>query len=94
MTGFTARERAMRASGFYDSRRVRHVEGRAVAPSCERAPFHSIPGANMALLIALLFILLALTALVVVAAYATVGLAYWFEMRQDHRRSQDISTAR
>jgi len=48
----------------------------------------------MALLVTLLFILPAVTALVVIAAYATVGLTYWFEMRHDHSRPPEVSTAR
>lgn len=48
----------------------------------------------MALLVALLFILLAVTALVVISAYATVVLTYWFEMRHDHPEPPDLSTAR
>ncbi|MBF6353307.1 hypothetical protein IU449_01880 [Nocardia higoensis] len=48
----------------------------------------------MAVLITLLFILLAVTALVVIAAYATVVLTYWFEMRHDPSDPPEAFTAR
>ncbi|WP_157101457.1 hypothetical protein [Nocardia shimofusensis] len=45
-------------------------------------------------MITLLFILFAVTALVVVAAYATVVLTYWFEMRHGHSDPPEAFTAR